>query len=102
MLAQQKATGSCLRTPSRLSSKVHLRPCTARRQVATRAGMDTNFFVNLVASTACGGMAAAVTLITAENTEKEVSCMPTTIVKLSCSDMCYSARHVMLVLGLVK
>jgi hypothetical protein len=34
--------------------------------------MDTNIFVNLLASTACGAMATAVTLITAEDTDKEV------------------------------
>jgi hypothetical protein len=34
--------------------------------------MDTNIFLNLVTSTACGAAAAAVTLITAEDTDKEV------------------------------
>jgi hypothetical protein len=34
--------------------------------------MDTNIFVNLIASTACGAMATAVTLVTAENTDAEV------------------------------
>lgn len=72
MLAQQSVRGSCSKTPARLGSKAHVRPFTARRQVAAKAGMDTNIFVNLLASTACGGMAAAVTLVTAENTDKEV------------------------------
>jgi hypothetical protein len=35
--------------------------------------MDTNIFLNLVTSGACGAAAAAVTLITAEDTDKEVS-----------------------------
>eukprot|EP00878_Enallax_costatus_P000923 GHUV01001053.1.p2 GENE.GHUV01001053.1~~GHUV01001053.1.p2 ORF type:complete len:250 (+),score=69.27 GHUV01001053.1:202-951(+) len=72
MLVQQSHRGSCLRAASPLNGKVMLRPVAARRQVAARAGVDTNFFVNLLASTACGGMAAAVTLVTAENTEKEI------------------------------
>jgi len=34
--------------------------------------MDTNFFLNLITSTGCGAAAAAVTLVTAEDTDKEV------------------------------
>lgn len=39
--------------------------------------MDTNIFVNLLASTACGAMATAVTLITAEDTDKEIERLKT-------------------------
>lgn len=72
MLAQQTARGSCVKPTAGFSSKAHVRPLTARRSVAAKAGVDTNFFVNLLASTACGGMAAAVTLVTAEDTDKEI------------------------------
>jgi len=43
-----------------------------RRTVAARAGADTNFFLNLITSGACGAVAAAVTLVTAEDTDKEI------------------------------
>eukprot|EP00775_Hariotina_reticulata_P000431 gene431-689_t len=48
------------------------RPTSSRRTVVTRAGMDTNFFLNLITSTGCGAAAAAVTLVTAEDTDKEI------------------------------
>ncbi|KAF8055319.1 hypothetical protein HT031_006774 [Scenedesmus sp. PABB004] len=74
MLARQTA----LRRPSaaagaRLARAAPLRPARgSRRGVAARAGMDTNLFVNLIASTTCGALAAAVTLVTAEDTDKEI------------------------------
>lgn len=80
MIAQQTVRGSCLRSSTaRLAAKAPLRPLNSRRSaVVTRAGMDTNIFVNLVASTACGAMAAAVTLVTAEDTDKEVRTLAAT------------------------
>jgi hypothetical protein len=74
MLCQQTVRGSCLKSSTaRLSARAPLRPISSRRQaVVTKAAMDTNFFVNLIASTACGAMATAVTLVTAENTDAEV------------------------------
>lgn len=74
MLVQQSSRCSCLRARggSPLKGKAMIHHVAATRQVASRAGVDTNFLVNLVASTACGGLAAAVTLVTAESTENEV------------------------------
>lgn len=43
-----------------------------RGAVVTRAVDETNLFVNLFASGFCGAAATAVTLVTAENTDKEV------------------------------
>jgi len=78
MLVQQTSRRSCL-SSGRASSKAvtAVRPATRSRRsaVITRAGYDTNIFLNLVTSTACGAMAAAVTLITAEDTDKEVGVM---------------------------
>jgi hypothetical protein len=49
-----------------------------RRSVAARAGgLDTNIFVNLFASGACGAAAAAVTLLTAEDTDAELKRLQT-------------------------
>lgn len=77
MLAAQKTLPRAV--ANRASSKAPMRPCLRSRQrsVATRAGADTNFFVNLLASGATGAMAAAVTLITAENTDKEIERLQT-------------------------
>lgn len=78
MLVQQSTTArrACFSSASKRSgvpSAVSRAASRSRRSaVVTRAGMDTNFFLNLVTSTACGGMAAAVTLVTAEDTDKEV------------------------------
>lgn len=55
-----------------------LLPARARRSVAARAGaLDTNIFVNLFASGACGAAAAAVTLLTAEDTDAELKRLQT-------------------------
>jgi hypothetical protein len=43
-----------------------------RAAVVTRAGLDTNLFFNIFASGAAGAAAVAVTLITAEDTDKEI------------------------------
>lgn len=53
------------------SVNFHCRPRPAR-EVAAKAIDDTNFFVNVIASSACGAAAAAVTLFTAENRDKEI------------------------------
>lgn len=74
MMLQQNLSSSC-KVSSRASSRQlsALRPASrSRRQVVTKAAYDTNIFLNLVTSTACGAMAAAVTLVTAEDTDKEV------------------------------
>lgn len=77
MLVQQTSRCSCLgsgRVSSSKSASSAVRPAARSRRsaVVTRAGMDTNIFLNLVTSGACGAAAAAVTLITAEDTDKEV------------------------------
>eukprot|EP00882_Tetradesmus_deserticola_P003696 GHRQ01003910.1.p1 GENE.GHRQ01003910.1~~GHRQ01003910.1.p1 ORF type:complete len:253 (+),score=96.08 GHRQ01003910.1:174-932(+) len=74
MLCQQTVRGSCLRSSTaRLSARAPTRPTSSRRQaVVTKAALDTNIFVNLIASAACGAMATAVTLVTAEDTDAEV------------------------------
>lgn len=78
MLVQQSTRRSCLSSGKASSSSravsAAVRPTVRSRRsaVITRAGYDTNIFLNLVTSTACGAMAAAVTLITAEDTDKEV------------------------------
>ena len=72
---QQTTRRSCFSSGRASSSKASaVRPAVRSRRsaVITRAGMDTNIFLNLVTSTACGAAAAAVTLITAEDTDKEV------------------------------
>lgn len=56
-----------------LSATRGCKPSIARRAaVVTRAGLDTNFFVNIFASGAAGAAATAVTLLTAEDTDKEI------------------------------
>ena len=73
MLTAQKPMTS--RAVARTSARASVRrvPVQSRRRVvATQAISDTNFFVNLITSGACGAMAAAVTLVTAEDTDKEV------------------------------
>lgn len=47
------------------------RPCRGHRMV-TRAGADTNLFVNLLASGAAGAAVAAVVTFTSENKDKEI------------------------------
>jgi hypothetical protein len=47
-------------------------PAGRRAAVVTRAGLDTNLFVNIFASGAAGAAATAVTLLTAEDTDKEI------------------------------
>lgn len=52
------------------------RPTTARARrarVAARAGgLDTNFFVNAIASTVCVAVPAAVAVLTSEDTDAEL------------------------------
>ncbi|WIA37660.1 hypothetical protein OEZ86_014558 [Tetradesmus obliquus] len=74
MLCQQTVRGSCLKSSTaKLSARAPMRAISSRRHaVVTKAAMDTNIFVNLIASTACGAMATAVTLVTAENTDAEL------------------------------
>eukprot|EP00879_Flechtneria_rotunda_P001754 GHRR01001917.1.p1 GENE.GHRR01001917.1~~GHRR01001917.1.p1 ORF type:complete len:248 (+),score=106.17 GHRR01001917.1:255-998(+) len=71
MLAKQTIRGT-YSSSARLQGKSLVRPGSSRRQVVTKAAADTNLFFNLFASTACGAIAAAVTLVTAEDTDKEI------------------------------
>jgi len=48
------------------------RAAARRAAVVTRAGLDTNLFVNIFASGAAGAAATAVTLLTSEDTDKEI------------------------------
>lgn len=49
-----------------------VRPSMKRGQVVVKALDDTNLFVNIFASGFCGAAAAAVTIATAENRDKEI------------------------------
>jgi len=73
-LARANGRAALARTASRSSPVAPARP--GRRPVVTRAG-EANLFVNLLASTAAGGLATAVTLITAEDTDAELARLPT-------------------------
>ena len=66
MLATRTPT---MRLPVRTLAKSS-RP--RRASVAARAGLDTNFFVNAVASTVCVAMPAAVAVLTSEDTDAEL------------------------------
>lgn len=72
MLAARTATPRALPAgTSRAAPALPARPA-ARRSVAVKALDDTNFALNLLSSAAAGSVAAAVTIVTAENRDKEL------------------------------
>jgi hypothetical protein len=74
LTAQKSLTSRAVARTSGARISVRRAPVQSRRRaLVTHALNDTNFFLNLITSGACGAMAAAVTLVTAENTDKEVS-----------------------------